>query len=110
MLNYKTRTQTRKTTLNPYLVQKIMSASKEELINYIYDAGATACAQKDSVKARNAVNLLIQSLNFDYEETANTFLNVYRYLMHLINQKQFDEARKQFLEIKKTWAKAFKLM
>ncbi len=108
MINY--RPQTKRRQQNPYLVQKIMSASKEELISYIYDAAITACAQKDSVKARNALNALIQSLNFDYKETANTFLNVYRYLMNLINQKKFDEARVMFSDLKKTWARAFNLL
>ncbi|HHE54681.1 MAG TPA: flagellar protein FliS [Caldithrix abyssi] len=108
MINY--RAKTKRPVQNPYLVQKVMSASKEELISYIYDAAITACAQKDSVKARTAVNALIQSLNFDYKETANTFLNVYRYLMNLIDQKKFDEARAMFSELKKTWGKAFNLM
>lgn len=108
MINY--RANTKQTAQNPYLVQKIMSASKEELIKYIYDFAITACAQNDSVKARNALNALIQSLNFDYKETANTFLNVYRYLMHLINNKRFDEARRMFSDLKKAWVKAFNLM
>ncbi len=108
MINYKPKMK--RPVQNPYLMQKIMSASKEELISYIYDAAITACAQKDSVKARTAINALIQSLNFDYEETANTFVNVYRYLLNLINQKKFDEARAMFTDIKRTWTQAFKLV
>ncbi|MHB2147733.1 flagellar export chaperone FliS [Calditrichota bacterium LG25] len=108
MMNY--RPGQNRAQHNPYLVQKIMSASKEELVAYIYDAAITACAQKDSVKARNALNALVQSLNFDYKETANTFMNVYRYLMHLINNKKFDEAKATFSDLKKTWAKAFNLL
>ncbi len=107
MLNYQMRNMKR--NMNPYLVQKIMSASKEELIAYIYDYGATACAQNDAVKARKAINNLIKALNFDYKETAETFLNVYRYLNHLINEKRFAEARAIFSELKNTWAKAFNL-
>ncbi|NOX88672.1 MAG: flagellar protein FliS [Calditrichaeota bacterium] len=107
MLNYQQKP--RKRNANPYLVQKIMSASREELVAYIYEFGATACAQKDPVKARTAVNNLIQSLNFDYKETAETFLSVYRYLGNLINQKRFDEAKAIFTDLKRTWVKAFNL-
>ncbi len=108
MLNYQLRPKQRVQN-NPYLVQKIMSASPEELIAYIYDYGVTACAQKDPVKARTAINNLIQALNFDYKEVAETFLDVYRYLGHLINQKRFDEAKKILSDLKNTWAKAFNL-
>ncbi|RLD17182.1 hypothetical protein DRI50_00020 [candidate division KSB1 bacterium] len=107
MLNYQMRPK--RNPQNPYLVQKIMSASPEELIAYIFDYGATACAQEDPIKARTAINNLIQSLNLDYKEIADTFLNVYRYLGHLINQRRFDEAKNIFTDLKKTWAKAFNL-
>ncbi len=108
MLNYQLQARKR-TPQNPYLFQKIMSASPEELIAYIYDYGVTACAQKDPIKARTAVNNLIQALNFDYKEIADTFLDVYRYLGHLINQKRFDEAKKILSDLRNTWAKAFNL-
>ncbi len=108
MLNYQLKAKKR-TPQNPYLVQKIMSASPEELIAYIYDYGVTACAQEDPVKARTAVNNLIQALNFEYKEVADTFLDVYRYLGHLINQKRFNEAKNILSDLKNTWAKAFNL-
>jgi len=93
---------------NPYLTQKIMSASPDQLIAYIYEAGATACATKDRYKAARAVSALIQALNFEYKETATTFFNVYRYLNRLIIKGRFDEARDVFVELKNTWSKAFK--
>ena len=108
MLNYRPNAKKR-TLQNPYLVQKFMSASPEELIAYIYDYGVTACAQKDPVKARMAVNNLIQALNFDYKEVATTFFSVYRYLKHLINQRRFDEAKAILSDLKNTWSKAFNL-
>lgn len=111
MLSHQLRQMTpkKRKLQNPYLVQKIMSASQEELIAYIYEYGVTACAQQDPVKARTAVNHLVQALNFEYKEMANTFLNVYRYLGHLINQKRFDEAKAILNDLKNTWAKAFNL-
>jgi flagellar protein FliS len=95
--------------INPYLMQKIMSASPEQLISYIYDAGITACSKKDYGKASKAVNALISALNFDYKETSLTFLNVYRHLNHLIQKGQFEAAREIFMDIKKTWTVAMKV-
>ncbi len=89
-------------------MQKVMSASPEQLISYIFDAGITACAKKDHAKASKAVNALISALNFDYKEISLTFYHVYRYLNHLVQRGRFDEARGIFMDIKKTWATAMK--
>lgn len=95
---------------NPYLEQKVMSASPEQLIAYIYDAGTTACIKKDRDLAAKAVGALLSSLNFEYKETAGTFYSVYRYLRFLVMKGRFDEAREIFSDLRKTWVKAFKLM
>ncbi len=97
--------QTKK--VNPYLEQKILSARPEQLIAYIYEFGANACAQKNADKARKAVQLLINSLNFEVKEISVTFYDVYRYMHHLINRNKFDEAKQIFLDLKQTWSRAF---
>jgi len=95
--------------MNPYLVQKVMSASPEQLIAYIYDVGVTSCAQKDADKARRAMQVLFQSLNYDVEEISSTFYNVYRYINHLVNRRKFDEAKELLVDLKQTWSKAHNL-
>ncbi len=92
---------------NQYLVQKIMTASPDQLVAYIYDTGVTACSQKDADKARRAVQLLVNGLNFDVKDVPITFYRVYQYLNHLINRNRFNEARAIFQDLKQTWAKAF---
>ena len=92
---------------NQYLVQKIMTASPNQLVAYIYDAGATACSQKDADKARRAVQMLVNGLNFEVKEVSITFFRVYQYLNHLINRNRFNEAKALFQDLKQTWAKAF---
>ncbi len=62
---------------NPYLVQKIMTASPEELISYIYEAGIKACAQKDYRRSLEAVQQLINALNFEAGEISSNFYKVY---------------------------------
>lgn len=94
--------------VNPYLMQKIMSASPEQLISYILDAGITACAKKDYSNASKAVQALINALNFDYKEISLTFFNVYRYINRLIQKGQFDEAKEMLADIRKTWSTAMK--
>jgi len=95
---------------NPYLQQKIMSASPTQLIAYLYDAGAAACRRQDRTKALRAVSILVQSLNFEYKETARTFSNVYGHLRRLISKGNFQQAESVFSDLKSTWAEAFKVV
>jgi len=93
---------------DPYLVQKVSSASPEQLVSYIYDVAITACAKKNHAKAFRAVQVLINALNFDYKEISMTFFNVYRYINKLVQKGNFDEAREQLIDLKKTWSTAMK--
>ena len=95
--------------VDPYLTQKIMSASPDQLISYIFDSGIAACGRKDREKASLAIQTLIKSLNFDYKEVAMSFYNVYRYVNHLIHLGKFDDAKTILVDIKKTWSQAFKV-
>ncbi|MBO8151915.1 MAG: flagellar protein FliS [Candidatus Neomarinimicrobiota bacterium] len=94
---------------NPYLVQKIMTASPEELVDYVYDFAIRACKTKNRVKACEAIQTLINSLNFDEKETATTFYRVYRYILKQIHEGNFTEAEQFLTELRKTWAKAMKI-
>ena len=106
MAQYQTNTKQ-----NPYLTQKIMTASPEQLIAYVYEFGAVACKQNDSVKARNAVQTLMSALNFtagkEVQKVSETFFNVYRHLNYLVNQRQFSRAGAIFAELKETWSQAY---
>lgn len=97
------------TRANPYLTQKIMSASPEQLVVYIYDTAIAACGRKDKVKALQAINLLIKSLNFEDREVALRFYQVYNTILEFIDRKRFDEARNMLAEIRDTWVKAMGL-
>ncbi len=96
--------------IDPYLEQKILSASPEQLIAYIYDAGIAACMRHEREKASKAVLTLIKSLDFNQKEIAVTFYNVYRYLNRLISKGKFDEAKQIFSDLKQTWSKAMKVV
>ncbi len=95
--------------LNPYLVQKILSASPEELVLYIYDAAITACARENQRKAAEALQQLINALNFKERTIANTFYQMYQHILNLIHNKKYEDARGLIKEIRETWAKAMNL-
>ena len=97
------------TKRNPYLEQKVMTASPEQLIAYVYEVGSASCAQQDADRARRALQILTQSLNFDVKEVSPVFYDVYRYINHLVNRRKFKEAKQAFDDLKQTWVKAHHL-
>ena len=98
------------TTTNPYVVQKVMSASPAQLISYVYDAGIKACALEDRGKALKSIQVLIQSLNYDNKEIAVNFYNVYRYLNYSISNGNFVEAKEIMEDLRSTWSQAMKVV
>ncbi len=94
---------------NPYLVQKISTASPEELVSYLYDIAITACVQKDKARALEAIQALIDALDFSHRPTATTFYQVYRHLSDLIAREEFSTAQDNLREIKQAWTQAFKI-
>jgi len=92
--------------MNPYLKQKIMSASPEQLVCYIYDAGITACKKKDTTKAGQAIRELINSLNFDYKEMALPLFDLYKYCLNSINSDNFEHAQEILEGLREAWYEA----
>jgi flagellin-specific chaperone FliS len=103
------QSKTKKDRPNPYLMQKILSASPEQLILYIYDAAIAACGNEDQSKAAEAMQELINALNFEKRKVANTFYQMYQHILHLIHNHKFERARDLIKEIRDTWAQAMKL-
>jgi len=94
------------TNMNPYLKQKIMSASPEQLVCYIYDASIIACKKKDSVKAGQAIRELINALNFDYKDMALPLFDLYKYCLNNVNSKKFEEAQEILEGLREAWYEA----
>ena len=94
---------------NPYLVQKIMTASPEELISYIYEAAIKGCALKDQRRSLEAVQQLINALNFEAGDISTTFYQVYNGIMNQIHNHEFDEARAVLMDMRKTWSQAMNI-
>lgn len=94
---------------NPYLAQKVMSASPEQLIAYVYDAAIAACTRQDRSKALSAIHILINSLRFDDKQIAFTFYSVYKRILDRIYKRRFDEAKGMLSDIRSAWNQAMKV-
>ena len=92
--------------MNPYLKQKIMSASPEQLVWYIYDAGIVACKKKDTTKAGQAIRELINALNFDYKEMAVPLFDLYKYCLNNVNSDKFEDAQEILEGLRDAWFEA----
>ncbi len=94
---------------NPYLAQKVLSASPEQLITYVYDAAIAPCSRQDRSKALSAIHILINSLRFDDKKIAFTFYNVYKRILDRIYKSRFEEAKGMLSDIRSAWNQAMKI-
>ena len=83
-----------------------MSASPEQLVCYIYDAGIVACKKKDTTKAGQAIRELINALNFDYKEMAVPLFDLYKYCLNNINSDKFEDAQEILEGLRDAWFEA----
>ena len=103
---FRTEVHDRDLDRNPYLKQKILSASPEQLISYIYDAIITACHRKDQELALRGLMGLVNALNFDYKEIAVPMYQLYRYCLDRIRKREYDEVKELINGLKSAWAEA----
>ena len=103
---FRTEVQSREVDRNPYLKQKVLSASPEQLISYIYDAIIAACHRKDQERALRGLMGLVNSLNFDYKEIAVPMYQLYRYCLDRIRKREYDEVEELISGLKSAWAEA----
>jgi len=94
---------------NPYLSQKVFSASPEQLVAYIMDYAVAACIREDKVKATESIHLLINSLKYDHKEVAMTFYRGYNLILEHIFANRFEQARMLISELRDHWKEAMHL-
>ena len=103
------QTESRNKPKDPYMIQKIMSASPNQLVSYIYDAILVACRQQDRLRAQRGLLTLIKSLRFEYEEIASPMSELYRYCLKQISAGEFEEVAALIAECRVAWVEAMKL-
>ena len=103
---FRTQVQPRDQEKNPYLKQKILSASPEQLISYVYDAIIAACHGKDQERALRGLMELVSALNFDYKDIAVPLFQLYQYCLERARKRKFDEVEGLIGGLKAAWAVA----
>ena len=94
---------------NPYLKQKVLSASPEQLISYVYDQILVACQRKDQDKSLRGLMGLIRSLDFEYKDVAVPMYQLYQYCMEKARNKEFEEVQELIGGLKAAWVEAMKV-
>jgi flagellin-specific chaperone FliS len=77
----------------------------EELVLVVYEQGIRACRERNARKARRAVQLLINALDFDFEVAGN-LLTLYDWVYRLLREGRYDEAATALEDMRGTWAAA----
>ena len=106
---FRAQTQTRAIEQDPYLKQKVMSASPEQLISYVYDVVLAACRREDQEKALRGLMGLVNSLNFEYKDIAVPMYQLYQYCLEKVRKREFDEVEGLIGGLKSAWVEAMKV-
>lgn len=100
-----------KSGANQYLAKEILEATPQQLLIKIYDFAITNCQKHDLVKTNNALQELINSLNFTdppTKELATGLLRLYKYCQDQMRAKNYEIVHKILTELRETWLEAFK--
>jgi flagellar protein FliS len=96
--------------INQYLLKEIMEATPQQLLIKVYDFAIINCRKQDMSKTNDAIQLLINALKFDNEETAKVaagLLRLYQYCQEEMRQKNYDLVYKILSELRETWISTF---
>jgi len=97
--------------LNQYLVKEIMEATPQQLLIKLYDFAIVNCTKHNMVKTNDAIQELINTLNFDTEpvrEVSVGFLRLYLYCQDQMRLKNYDIVNTILVELRTSWVEAFK--
>ena len=95
-----------KKTDDASLEQEIISLNPVQLLIKTYDAVIDACSRKDAAKSCEILIGLIDSLNFDYPEIANSLLRLYEYCIDEVKSGHFDISLRILKELREPWVQA----
>jgi len=104
--NGKMKTVNLRRGVNPYLAKEIREASQEKLLLKLYDFALVHCKKENPAKAINAVNVLMNSLDLNYE------VGQQLYSLYLFCKEQLIEGNTEIVyeilsSLKESWITAF---
>ena len=95
--------------INQYTNNTIMNATPEELILRIYDFLIVQLRKEDASKSNRAINELIASLNFEYQEASEGLFRLYQYCLDCTYAGKYGEALEIIEGLRESWSSAFGL-
>ncbi len=100
------------TRTNNYLVKEIMEATPQQLLIKIYDFAILQCQKRNLIKTNEAIQRLIDSLNFKDEnarEISNGLFRLYIFCQDQMRKKNYEAVYKILTELRQTWLAAFNM-
>ncbi len=104
-------TQSLRIKNNPYIINQIINATPQELILKVYDFAILNCQKNDLIKTNDAIQVLINSLNFDdpaAKEISIGLLRLYQFCQEQMRKKNNQIVLKILTELRDTWINAIK--
>ncbi|MDP3682599.1 MAG: flagellar protein FliS [Ignavibacteria bacterium] len=96
--------------MNQYLVKEIMEATPQQLLIKVYDFAIANCNKHNMIKTNNAIQELINSLNFDTEpvkDISTGLLRLYLYCQDQMRKKNYEIVSTILVDLRATWLEAF---
>lgn len=98
---------------NPYVVNQISIASPQQLIMKVYDFAILHCQKSDMVKTNEALQVLINALNFEEtnaKEISFGLLKLYQYCQDQMRKNHNQVVLKILCELRDTWQESMNNM
>lgn len=96
--------------VNPYLSKDILDASPQKLLIKVYDYAITNCRKNDMLRTNKALGELINSLNFENNETKEFSLglmSLYQFCQDQMRKGKYDIVENILLELRTSWLEIF---
>lgn len=103
--------QTTRHKNNSYIFNQIKSATPQELILKVYDYAIVNCQKNDMLKTNDAIQVLINSLNFNdaaAKEISVGLLRLYQFCQEQMRKNNNQIVLKILTELRDTWINALK--
>ena len=93
--------------VNPYIANQILNATPEQLFIKVYDFAVVHSEKKDMVKTNNAIQELINFLQFDdesYKDLAFNLLRLYQFCQEQTRRGNFEIVTRILSELRTSWS------
>ena len=87
-----------------YRNNDVMGASPVRLVIMAYDVAINACEQHDFARAIQAVSVLRDALNHDYQDVSGGLFRLYQWCLDCIRKEDYATAAHTLQELRQAWA------